>query len=234
MKPVFIILGETGSGKSTIYNAIINDEEFAKKVRLKPLVYATTRKPREGEVEGKDYYFKEKMEYIRDKAFRINDILEDRTYNKNDEGEVHYYTMKSHLEIEDEFDGMLCAGSVNQFLSYKRAGINVIPIIVRADVKTRINRCINREDVDDNKCIEICRRIWEESYEFSKINEELLHIDRYVQFFNDKGDMDSDIFKMNLYMTKNFIYETAGKREVGPDVLNPNIIVNETTGEGVQ
>ena len=204
MKPIFFILGQTGSGKSTVYNLIINDKEFMEKAKLKPLEYATTRKPREGEVEGKDYYFKSKTDYIRDKAFRINDILEDRKYIKNDEGEVHYYTMKSHLEVEDEFNGMICAGSVNQFLSYRRAGIDVIPIVIEATAKNRINRCINREDVDDEKCIEICRRIWEENNEFSQIYKELEKICKYV-FINNNEDMDGETFKFSISYIKGFI-----------------------------
>ncbi len=50
---LIIISAPSGTGKSTIINAIIDDESL----RLSFSTSATTRQPREGEVDGKDYYF---------------------------------------------------------------------------------------------------------------------------------------------------------------------------------
>lgn len=50
---LIIISAPSGTGKSTIINAIIDDE----RLKLAFSISATTREPREGEVDGKDYYF---------------------------------------------------------------------------------------------------------------------------------------------------------------------------------
>src|SRR5574344_3087327 len=46
-----ILIGDSGSGKSTIENELSSHHGFKK------IISCTTRKPREGEVDGKDYWF---------------------------------------------------------------------------------------------------------------------------------------------------------------------------------
>ena len=66
MKPVgrggmvLILSGPSGSGKSSLYKkalSAVGGFEFS--------VSCTTRKPREGEVHGRDYYFLEESEFVR-------------------------------------------------------------------------------------------------------------------------------------------------------------------------
>ena len=56
MKNIFLIIGPSGSGKSTLEKKLVEiaPEQFHKAVS------ATTRPPRKGEVDGKDYYFMQK------------------------------------------------------------------------------------------------------------------------------------------------------------------------------
>lgn len=49
---IVVIAGPSGSGKNTLINRLI-----ARQPRIGKLVTVTTRLPREGEVEGKDYFF---------------------------------------------------------------------------------------------------------------------------------------------------------------------------------
>lgn len=49
---IVVIAGPSGSGKNTIINRLV-----ARQPRIGKLVTVTTRLPREGEVEGKDYFF---------------------------------------------------------------------------------------------------------------------------------------------------------------------------------
>lgn len=55
---LLVISGPSGAGKGTICKKLVQDNEG-----IKLSVSATTRKPREGEVEGVSYYFKTKEEF---------------------------------------------------------------------------------------------------------------------------------------------------------------------------
>lgn len=50
---ILVLSGPSGSGKSTIVDRLIREAP----VRLMKAVSATTRSPREGEIDGEDYYF---------------------------------------------------------------------------------------------------------------------------------------------------------------------------------
>ena len=52
-----VISGPSGAGKGTIYQRVIE------RTGMKRSVSVTTRKPREGEVEGVNYYFRTEEEY---------------------------------------------------------------------------------------------------------------------------------------------------------------------------
>ncbi len=54
---LLVISGPSGAGKSTICRKLLEDD------RVVFSVSATTRKPREGEVDGRDYHFKSKPEF---------------------------------------------------------------------------------------------------------------------------------------------------------------------------
>lgn len=56
---VFVLSGPSGSGKSTIVDRLVDIEP----VKLVKVVSATTRPPREGEVDGRDYYFLSPTEF---------------------------------------------------------------------------------------------------------------------------------------------------------------------------
>lgn len=67
---IVIISGPSGVGKKTIIDQVINDPEL----NLVYSVSMTTRKPREGEQNGVDYFFVSKEEF--DKAIENKELLE--------------------------------------------------------------------------------------------------------------------------------------------------------------
>ena len=83
---VFVITGPSGVGKGTLIRRLL--ERFPD---LALSVSATTRAPREGEVDGRDYHFltEEQFQERRD----ADDFLEFASYSGN-----HYGTLKSELE----------------------------------------------------------------------------------------------------------------------------------------
>jgi guanylate kinase len=83
---VFVITGPSGVGKGTLIKML---RERVPDLALS--VSATTRSPREGEVDGRDYHFltEEQFQERRD----ADDFLEFATYSGN-----HYGTLNSELE----------------------------------------------------------------------------------------------------------------------------------------
>lgn len=86
---VVVLSGPSGSGKSTIVNRLVQESP----VRLFKAISATTRKPRAGEVDGKDYYFLSQDEF--DAKRNRGELLEcAEVYGSG----YWYGTLKSEIE----------------------------------------------------------------------------------------------------------------------------------------
>ena len=102
MKQVLIISGPTGSGESTITNAIIKRyPNFAR------LVTATSRQPRLKEKHGRDYYFFSKDKFLSE--VEKGNIIE-YTYIKNRDN--YYGTYRPDLD-EKLVKGLTVIGNVD-------------------------------------------------------------------------------------------------------------------------
>jgi guanylate kinase len=86
MPKVFVITGPSGVGKGTLIG------ELLKRVSgLELSVSATTREPRHGEVDSRDYHFLDRDEF--DRRARESEFLEHATYSGN-----RYGTVRSEVE----------------------------------------------------------------------------------------------------------------------------------------
>ncbi len=86
MAKVFVITGPSGVGKGTLI------KELLKRVPdLELSVSATTRQPREGEVDGRDYHFLSVDEF--DRRIAEKEFLEFAAYSGH-----HYGTLRSEVE----------------------------------------------------------------------------------------------------------------------------------------
>ncbi|HEX7279035.1 MAG TPA: guanylate kinase [Solirubrobacterales bacterium] len=83
---VFVITGPSGVGKGTLIKELLNEVPD-----LELSVSATTRPPREGEVNGRDYHFLTSEEF--DERVAAEDFLEFATYSGN-----LYGTLRSEVE----------------------------------------------------------------------------------------------------------------------------------------
>jgi guanylate kinase len=83
---VFVITGPSGVGKGTLIKELLREVP-----NLELSVSATTRAPREGEVNGRDYHFLTPAEFER--RTDENDFLEWATYSGN-----RYGTLRSEVE----------------------------------------------------------------------------------------------------------------------------------------
>jgi guanylate kinase len=85
MPKVFVITGPSGVGKGTLISALLG-----RVPGLELSVSATTREPREGEVDGRDYHFLTPGEF--DARVEAEDFLEFATYSGN-----RYGTLRSEV-----------------------------------------------------------------------------------------------------------------------------------------
>jgi guanylate kinase len=85
MAKVFVITGPSGVGKGTLISRLLE-----RVPNLELSVSATTREPREGEVDGRDYHFLSREEF--DRRIEAGDFLEFATYSGN-----RYGTLRSEV-----------------------------------------------------------------------------------------------------------------------------------------
>ena len=85
MSKVFVITGPSGVGKGTLITMLLE-----RVPGLELSVSATTREPREGEVDGRDYHFLTSEEF--DRRIAEDDFLEYATYSGN-----RYGTLRSEV-----------------------------------------------------------------------------------------------------------------------------------------
>lgn len=91
-KGILVILsGFSGAGKGTIMNLLMNryQENYALSIS------ATTRKPREGEQEGREYFFKTREDF--EKMIEKNELIEYALYVEN-----YYGTPRAYVEKQLE------------------------------------------------------------------------------------------------------------------------------------
>jgi guanylate kinase len=86
MSKVFVITGPSGVGKGTLIRELLR-----RVPGLELSVSATTRPPREGEVDGRDYHFLSAEEFER--RIQGRDFLEFAAYSGN-----HYGTLRSEVD----------------------------------------------------------------------------------------------------------------------------------------
>lgn len=86
MAKVFVITGPSGVGKGTLIATLLE-----RVPDLELSVSATTREPREGEVDGRDYHFLTPAEF--EARMEAEDFLEFATYSGN-----RYGTLRSEVE----------------------------------------------------------------------------------------------------------------------------------------
>ena len=162
MGKIYYVMGKSATGKDTIYSKL-----YEESTKIKKIVLYTTRPPREGEENGIDYYFvtKEKLEEFK----RSNTLIEMRTY-KTMYGDWSYATVDDG-QIKLESRNYLIIGTLE---SYKKIveyfGSNkVVPIYLTVDDRIRLQRALNRENMQENpRYDEMCRRYLADEEDFSE------------------------------------------------------------------
>jgi len=165
---LIVISGFAGSGKGTITKQLIeryDNYSFS--------VSATTRGPRPGEVDGKDYFFitKEKFEEM----IEDGDFLEHAQYVGNYYGTPRPYVEKMLSEGKDVILEIECQGAFNAKKAFPDA---VLCFITPPTVKEVYNRLKGRATESEEVIIKRLKRGREEAdimdkYDYIIVNDDL-------------------------------------------------------------
>ncbi len=163
MGKIFYVMGKSSSGKDTIFARLINREELG----LRTIVGYTTRPMRQGEENGREYYFVDEEKLNRLK--KLGKVIEQRAYNTVF-GIWYYFTVDDE-QIDLDNNSYIVIGTLESYRDVRDFyGMDkVVPIYVEVEDGERLIRAIERERRQElPKYEEICRRFLADSEDFSK------------------------------------------------------------------
>ena len=131
---IIVLLGPSGSGKSTIENELTTYHGFQK------IISYTTRPPRCGEEDGKDYYFIGHNDFV---SMLNTGVLAE--YDEYSQKRL-YGTLKIDYSNGDKVVILTPNGFRN--LKQNCPNLNIFTVFVNANLGTRIKRYIDRCGVD--------------------------------------------------------------------------------------
>lgn len=172
---IVALIGKAGAGKDFLLQEILKA-----KPEYHEIISHTTRPPREGEVNGKNYYF------VTEEEFAALPMLEEVSFR-----DWHYGTSLSAFDPAAINIGVFNPEGLRKLSQYE--GLTVYPFYVYADTRTRLIRQLTREQLPDID--EVYRRYNADNADFGDEKEE---IDHFVSEFHGKvlvnmGDKDSVI-----------------------------------------
>ena len=139
------ITGQSGSGKTTLVKYLLNQKEL----NLSFSISATTRQRRDGEVQGKDYFFKTKSDFK--KLISNSEFLEhEEVYD-----DVFYGTLESEvikqLETQNVIFDIDVIGGIRLKEYFKN---NALSIFVKAPSVKELKKRLSFRNKDSNESIE--------------------------------------------------------------------------------
>ena len=165
MGKIFYIMGKSSSGKDSIYRMLEEDQELG----LKRLVIYTTRPIRDGEKNGREYFFTDENKL---KEFRRNGkLIEARTY-QTVYGPWTYFTADDG-QVSVGNDSYLGIGTLESYMRLREYyGNEVIwPVYIEVEAGERLERALAREKTQEvPKYEEMCRRFLADQNDFSEEN----------------------------------------------------------------
>ena len=165
MGKIFYIAGKSSSGKDTIYRRLL--EEGVEGVTLFTAVPCTTRPMRDGEQNGREYFFMDEagLEELR----RQGKVIEERKY-MTWYGPWYYFTADDGQIDLCEGDYLMPATleSYLQLRSYYGRD-RLVPFYLEVDDGERLMRAVHREMGQEHPNFrEVCRRFLADEEDFSE------------------------------------------------------------------
>lgn len=165
MGKIFCLMGKSSTGKDSIYHELFSSN----KLNIKRVIPYTTRPIREGEADGREYFFcsKETAEQLEQEK----KIIELRVYHTV-YGDWKYFTADDG-QINLSENNYLLIGTLEAYLKIRDyfGKDAVVPIYVEVEDGERLIRAIERERTQSvPKYEEMCRRFLADAADFSEEN----------------------------------------------------------------
>ena len=178
MGKIFYIMGKSASGKDSIYRWLLGKKEL----KLRKIIPYTTRPVRDGEEQGREYYFVDEGRYR--KLQEAGKLIESRSY-ETVYGIWTYFTADDG-QIDLAHSNFLAIGTLESYRKmrdYFGSG-NICPIYVEVEDGERLMRALLRERQQEHpRYAEMCRRFLADEEDFSEENIQEAGIRR--RFVND-------------------------------------------------
>jgi len=186
-------MGKSSTGKDTIFNML--KESYPE---MRSIILYTTRPIREGEDEGREYFFvgEERLAELEAK----NRVIELRAYHTM-HGTWKYFTVDDGQVDLDKFS-YLVIGTLESYAGMCRyyGADKLLPIYIEVEDGVRLSRALEREKRQVRpKYSEMCRRYLADTTDFSDENLEQCGIVRRFQ----NHEMDACFQEINLYIKEN-------------------------------
>lgn len=126
-----LYIGKSASGKDTLCRRICESSDG----KIKPIVSSTTRPPRDGEIDGRDYNF-ETRETFMDKVSK-GDIIEYRRYNAVQNGKsVEWLYGSPKVDIEKEWAAVVdIDGALAYIKNYGSFNLEITYVFADSDIR---------------------------------------------------------------------------------------------------
>ncbi len=176
MSVLYLVMGKSASGKDSVFQRL----RAEKALNLKTIVPYTTRPKREGEEDGREYYF------LSEEAFHTMEkqhkVMEARTYHTV-HGEWSYFTADDGQIDMDGEERYLLIGTLETYEKikeyYRRTRLcspswlsaHIKPVYIEVDPGIRLLRAVRREQGQEHPgYAELCRRFLADEEDFSEEN----------------------------------------------------------------
>ena len=169
---IFYVMGKSASGKDTIYKQLRQ-----RLPGLGTVVMYTTRPMRDGEENGREYYFTDRA--FLEKVKEEGRLIECRTYETVC-GPWDYFTVDDG-QIELKSGSYLMMGTLESYRKMREYyGAEVlVPIYIQVEDGLRLQRALDRERGQSRpNYSEMCRRFLADEQDFSEENLAACGIDR--------------------------------------------------------
>lgn len=186
-------MGKSASGKDKIYSRLAGNKEL----NLKKLILYTTRPVRDGEENGKQYYFTDEKKLQEFKT--EGKVIEARAYNTVYGVWTYFTADDGQIELW-QYD-YLVIGTIESYYALKEYfGDDVmVPLYIEVEDGLRLSRALERERAQTKpQYAELCRRFLADAEDFSEENLERAGIKRRFQNIDKETCMEEILREINV------------------------------------